>query len=210
MSTILQTPFVPENFPYLANRLLNYTLLMINSHPHRICEIEFYLNSSQHRDLYVHSHDDQTKKGTWYFHRFNNGTYKNGTFKGIDIALGSMGFQLCHSVVVESVHAAILIRTVIDINNKKIIEGPCKTVDHILSLSGYDSIMSFTENSSLGVLNNDRGLTLVEGNPNVLEPISFGPRIGLSDKYPEYRDKKYRFVIGPVKKEKKKLTPIII
>lgn len=210
MSTILQTPFVPENFPYIADRILNYTLLMINGHPHRICEIEFYLNSPQHRDLYVHGHDDQTKKGTWYFHRFNNGTYKNGTFKGVDIALGSTGLQLGPTAVAEPIHAAILIRTVIDINQKKFIEGPCRTVDHILRLSGHDSIMSFTGNQSLDVLNNDHGLTLVEGNPTVLEPILWGPRIGLSDKYPEYRDKKYRFVIGPVKKEKKKLTPMII
>lgn len=199
MATILQTPFVPENFPYLANKILNCTLLMVNGHPHRICEIEFYLNSAEHRDLYVHGHNDQTKKGTWYFHRFNNGTYKNANYKGVDIVFGS-----------DNVHGAILIRTVIDINQRRVIEGPCKIVDHILSLSGFDTVISFTNNNSLDVLNNNRGLVLVEGQPSVLEPIFWGPRIGLSDKFPEFRDKKYRFVIGPVKKEKKKLTPMIV
>ena len=200
MATILQTPFVPENFPYLADRILNYTLLMANGHPHRICEVEFYLNSAQHRDLYVHGHDDQTKKGTWYFHRHNNGTYKNANYKGVDIALGTGGQQ--------PTYAAILIRSVIDINQLQFIEGPCNTVHHILALSGADSVMTFTENQCLDVLNNKHGFVLVEGNPTEIEPILYGPRIGLSDKYPEYRDKKYRFVIGPVKKERKKLMLI--
>ena len=195
MATILSTPFVPENFPYLADRILNYTMLMIAGQPHRICEIEFYLNSPNHHDSYVHGHDDQTKKGTWYFHRFNNGTYKAGTFKGMDIVVGS-----------GDTHGAILIRAVVDVNGRKMIEGPCKTVDHILSLCGVDSIMTLTGNASLNVLDNARGVILVEGNPTKLEPISVGPRIGLSDKYPEYRNKPYRYVIGPVKKEKKKLT----
>ena len=55
METILDVPFYCQNFPYLANRILNYTVLMVNGFPHRICEIEFYLNSPYHRDLYVHS-----------------------------------------------------------------------------------------------------------------------------------------------------------
>lgn len=196
MASLLLTPFVPDNFSYLANRILNYTLLMVNGSPHRICEIEFYLNSPAHPDQYVHGHNDQTQKGTWYFHRFNNGTYKNGTFKGVDITFGS-----------EGIHAAILIRSVFDIQRRIFIEGPCKTVNHILALTGVDTIMNFTGNRSLNVFANQRGLVLVEGTPTQLEPILCGPRIGLSDKYPEYRSKKYRFVIGPVKKERKNLLP---
>jgi len=120
---ILQISCVPENFTYIADIILNHTLLMINGYPHRICEIEFYLNSESHPDEYVHCHEDQTKKGTWYFHRYNNGTYKNVTFKGLDIVLGS-----------ENIYAGILIRSIIDIKQKKLIEGPCRTVNHILSL----------------------------------------------------------------------------
>lgn len=194
MSSVWDIPFIPDNFQQIADRILNYTLLMIDNNPHRICEIEFYLNCTEHRDLYVHGHDDQTKTGTWYFHRFNNGTYKNGTFKGLDIVFGS-----------SNIFGAVLIRSIANLNDKKLIEGPCNTVNHILNLTGFDNILSFTENQSLNVLNNKHGLILIEGNPVKLEPISYGPRIGLSNKYPEYQNKKYRFVIGPVKKEKKKL-----
>ena len=211
MSTLFHIPFVPDNFHSIANKILNYTVLMINNNPHRICEIEFYLNSSEHRDLYVHGHDDQTKNGTWYFHRFNNGTYKNGTFKGLDIVFGfgeNFGVKEVHTGD-DRAFAAVLIRSIANLNERKLIEGPCNTVNHILALTGFDSVLSFTENQSLNILNNKRGLIIVEGKPEKLEPISYAPRIGLSNKYPEYQNKKYRFVIGPVKKEKKKLIPLI-
>lgn len=198
MATILTTPCVPENFPYLANRILNYTLLMINGKPHRICEIEFYLNSPSHPDSYVHGHVDQTKNGTWYFHRHGNGTYKNGTFRSMDLVLGS-----------GNTYAAVLFRSIIDIEQKKMISGPCLLVNHILALTGVDSILTLTNNTSLNVLQNDRGLILVEGNATNPDPISYGPRIGLSAKYPEYKDKKYRFTIGNIKKDKKTLIPLV-
>lgn len=205
MTSIFQTHFVPENFPYLANRILNYTLLMVNGNPHRICEIEFYLNSAAHPDSYVHGHIDQTNRGTWYFHRHNNGTYKGGTFKGVDIVTGYTTNDGTMINRPEGVYGAILIRSIIDINQRKFIEGPCRCVDHILALSGFDSIIAFTGNNSLNVLQNDRNFVLVEGNPSVIEPLMWGPRIGLSDKYPEYRDKPYRYIIGPVKKDRKKM-----
>jgi 3-methyladenine DNA glycosylase Mpg len=181
-------------FNYLADKILNYTVLMINGKIHRICEIEFYLNCTEHPDLYVHSHIDQTNKGTWYFHRYNNGTYKSGTYKGLDIVLGD-----------KNIYFGILIRSIYDVENKIFIEGPCKTVNHILSLYNLSTIDMLTNGKSLNILNNDKGLVLVEGNPTELEKIKIGPRIGLSDKYPEYKNKKYRYVIGNVKKDKKSL-----
>lgn len=197
MSIILQTPFVGENFPYLADRILNYTMLMINGNPHRICEIEFYLNSYEHPDPYVHGHVDQTKSATWYFHRHSTGTYKNGTFKGMDLVLGS-----------EGKYGAVLIRSLFDIKQRELIEGPCNCVKHILMSNGYsdNDIIGFTENESLNILSNKRNLILIEGYPEIKEIIKWAPRVGLSDKYPEYRNKLYRYIIGPVKKERKKMT----
>jgi len=62
----------------------------------------------------------------------------------------------------------------------------------------------------LNIIQNDKDFILVEGNPTHLESILYGPRIGLADKYPEYRNKKYRYVIGPIKKERKSLIQITI
>jgi 3-methyladenine DNA glycosylase Mpg len=196
---ISNIPLIPENFPQIANKILNYMLLMVNGHPHRICEIEFYLNSSDHPDSYVHSHKDQTKTGTWYFHRYKNGTYKNGTWKGVDIVLGS-----------EGIYGGILIRSLADFSHGKFIEGPCRCVNHILELSECDSIMTFTGNTSLSIVDNTRNFVLLDGTPEVIEPMMWGPRIGLKDGYPEYRNKPYRYSIGPVKKERKKMTNVSI
>ena len=45
---------------------------------------------------------------------------------------------------------------------------------------------------------------------NDIEEIYTGARIGLSDKYPEWRDAKYRFLIKPkmIRKGKKSLVPM--
>lgn len=198
MAAILVMPFIPDNFITLGDWMLNHTILMVAGCMHRICEVEFYLHSPQHPDQYVHGHTDQTHAGIWYFHRHNNRTYRNGTFKGLDLALGSKG-----------IHAAILIWSILDITRNIFIEGPCKVVNYILALYQTASIFDFTNNQSLNAFQNDKGLVLVEGTPTKIEPLLYGPRIGLSDKYPAYRDRKYRFVIGPVKKERKKLLQAV-
>lgn len=171
---------------------------MVNGHIHRICEVEFYLNSPEHLDHYVHGHEDQRKKGTWYFHRYNNGTYKSGTFKGMDLVLGS-----------GNTAGAVLIRSVFDINGRKFIEGPCNTVNHILALCGIDSIPTFTGGQSLNFLENHRGVFLIAGNIGTPDTIFWGPRYGLSNKYPEYKDRYYRFALNLVKKNKNKLKLLV-
>jgi hypothetical protein len=60
-------------------------------------------------DEYTHCNDDQLKYGYWYFHKFPNGSYKGGTFKGLDITLGNNKDKYC----------GILIRSIYDIENKK-------------------------------------------------------------------------------------------
>jgi hypothetical protein len=216
MASLLNIPFVPENFSYIANKILNNLIFIIMGIPHRICEIEFYLNSNRHQDLYIHGHTDQTIKGSWYFHRFNTGTYKNGTFKGMDIVLGSKVENKTArssndgSQSMSTIYGAILVRSIININTNTnvLIEGPCKTVDYILQQYKVDNISALTNNASLNILDNNKGLVLIDVENLPSESILHGPRIGLSDKYPDYRDRKYRFVIGSVKKEKKKLIPL--
>lgn len=198
MTSLLKTSFIPNNFQYLADRLLNYTLLMVNGYPHRICEVEFYLNSLEHPDNYVHRHIDQTKKGTLYFHRHTNGTYKSGTFKGMDIVFGS-----------EKIYGTVLVRSVFDINNKKFIEGPCNTVEHMLKLCDVKSIQELTLNQSLNFLDKSQKIILIDGDISTPDQIFCGPRYGLSDKYSEYKDKPYRFALSIVKKQKKKLALLI-
>jgi len=76
----------------------------------------------------------QTTCGVWYFHR-KGGTYKSGSFKGMDLACGDKA---------GNVFAGLLLRAVIDPLDK-LIEGPCLVVDKILELNGF--LERFQENS---------------------------------------------------------------
>ena len=78
-----------ENMLDIADRFFNQTIIVSNTVEYRIREIEFYLRSDDHQDEYTHCNQDQTEYGKWYFHKFKNGTYKVGTFKGLDLTLGS-------------------------------------------------------------------------------------------------------------------------
>ena len=77
-----------NEFSEIADILLNKSYLMINGNKYRLIEIEFYLHNDNHLDTYVHCDADQLLYKKFYFHKFKTGTYKAGTFKGLDITLG--------------------------------------------------------------------------------------------------------------------------
>jgi 3-methyladenine DNA glycosylase Mpg len=122
-----------EDFDELAEQILNKYQLVIAGVPYRIHEIEFYLSSEEYPDPYVHCDVMQKTIGKWYFHR-KGGSYKGGTFKGLDITFG------------ENCFGGILIRAIS--REDKIIDGPCRTVDEILRQNGSATIADFV---------NDRG-----------------------------------------------------
>lgn len=190
-----------EYFPQMADILFNHSVFVINEKRYRLAEIEFYLRSDNHPDLYTHQNPEQLRLHTIYFHRFGNGTYKGGTFKGMDFTFGSED---------DDVYFGVLIRSIIDIENDEIIEGPCKVVDRILSDYQYDKLIDFTRNKTLGLLKNKHDLVLEQDDDLEPENIYSGPRIGLSNKYPKYQNRNYRFAIfkNRIKKQKTKLTPI--
>ena len=73
------------NHHEVSNLILNHTVLCINNIIHRICEIEIYMRDINHNNEYVHYDADQKEYDKYYFHKFNNGTFKNRTFKGLDL-----------------------------------------------------------------------------------------------------------------------------
>lgn len=190
------TPLLPENFSYLADILLNKTSFLINKQKYRLIEIEFYYRNEEHNDEYVHSHPNQKEFGVFYFHRFHTNTYKGGTFKGLDIALGS-----------DNTYFGILIRS-IQRPDGIIIEGSCNIVTEILSQYQVDSILELTKNQQLSILSNDIGLILQRDDSLKSESLYKGPRVGLSDKYPAFKNVKYRFLTHKdhIKKQKKDLV----
>src|SRR5579871_4492522 len=158
------------DFSQFANYILNKTFISCNGHHLRICEIEFYLKSKEHPDPYVHDTPDQHTYGNWYFHKTGTGSYRGGTFKGLDITFGSADIAF-----------GVLIRSVYD-SKIGIIEGPCKSVNRILDLLEVKSIVDFTQGKLLGI-SHDK-LMLKELKEYDSQNVIRGPRIGLSDKYP--------------------------
>ncbi len=190
-----------DDFTREADILLNQTYLKINDHSYRLVEIEFYLKNIYHPDLYVHSNPEQLLKNKFYFHRFGNGTYKAGTFKGMDITFGDTDTDT---------YFGILIRAILDTETDKLIEGPCNVVNHILSKYDCDSIMALTKNSALSIQKNKLDFVLRRTAQFVPEPLYVGPRIGLSEKYEVFQTQPYRYVIfrNRIKKQKTKLLEL--
>jgi 3-methyladenine DNA glycosylase Mpg len=186
----------------IAESILNkHQLLVPNSDgeiiEYRICEIEFYVRNEGHDDEYTHQDDHQKTSGKWYFHRTKSGNYKGGTYKGVDLTLGN-----------EDTYFGVLIRSICSVEGETFIEGPCRCVNTILDLNDCKNVGDYMEDrtdppSARSTKNfhikRCRGLEKYD--------IYSGPRIGLSNKYPDFKGKPYRYVIqkDSVKKQKKTL-----
>jgi len=184
-------------FEQIANQLLNESYLKINNVKYRLVEIEFYLRNHLHLDMYVHANPEQLLNYVYYFHRFGNGTYKAGTFKGLDIVFGNDDADT---------YFGILIRSILNTDTDVLIEGPCNVVNHILNMYEYNSILDLTQNESVSIRKNDDNFILrstIEFDP---EQLYCGPRIGLSGNK-SYVDSPYRYCIyqNRIKKQKTKL-----
>jgi len=186
-------------FASISEILLNECYLLVNKNKYRLVEIEFYLKCNSHDDPYTHCDPDQLLMHTFYFHKFGNGTYKAGTFKGMDLTFGNKK---------ENAYFGILIRSIQNINTGVIIQGPCNTVNKILEEYHCDSILNFTNGKNLNIFDNDKKFILVPTSKLEKRQISHGPRIGLSAKYPEYHKRNYRFVTNKKNIIKNKSTLI--
>lgn len=188
-------------FDSIADIILNRRLLIVKNKKFRLTEIEMYLRNNNHNDEYVHCIDDQLNYKTFYFHKFKTGTYKSGTFKGMDLTFGDKD---------TNTYFGILIRSIKDCETNEIIEGPCNCVNRILKEYGMDSISQFTENKTLNILKNKHNF-IVKREIFDKEDIYKGPRIGLGDKYPEFKLRPYRYVIfkNSIKKQRKTLNILV-
>jgi hypothetical protein len=119
----------------IAKSLLQKYVLVVGDKEYRICEVEFYVNNDNHNDKYTHGDKNQKTFGKWYFHRYPNGAYKSGTYKGLDLTLGN-----------ENTFFGILIRSIYDDEEDEMTDGPCKTVNKILELNNCSDVKEYMEN----------------------------------------------------------------
>lgn len=169
----------------LAKSLLMKYVLVVNNKEYRLGEIEFYVNNLTHKDTYTHGDPNQKTYGKWYFHKYPNGSYKSGTYKGVDLTLGD-----------PETYFGVLIRSIYDTETDEMIEGPCKTVNKILESYGNSDVNEYmkTRNDPLSA-RSTKNFHLKRKTNLGEEQIYKGPRIGLSDKYPAWKNIHYRFLI---------------
>jgi 3-methyladenine DNA glycosylase Mpg len=213
--------YLPSDFEALAHQLLNESVLIVNSGAtttttlptkhYRLCEIEmYYKNRSDHNDEYVHGHQDQLKHAHFYFHRYHNGTYKAGTYKGMDITFGN-----------ENVYFGVLVRSIEDLDTGEFTEGPCRVVNKLLESFQVNNVKELfaTHFPSLQQISVDNprlqlssGVTTASQSPILStlteEKVYRGPRIGLSDKFPLFKNRPYRFAIK-IKKIRKERNTLV-
>lgn len=180
---------VEEIFTKYAKKLLNKKILVVKDIEYRICEIEMYYCNDIHPDKYTHCDEMQMEFGEFYPHRFKNGTYKAGTYKCLDIAYGDKETKTYYG---------ILIRSIQRIDTKEFFTGPCVCVRELLSKYDMNEFAEFIEKYDI---NKEFKLKKKE---MTKEKIYIGPRVGLGDKYPDYKEKNYRYAtnIKLIKKQK--------
>jgi hypothetical protein len=182
---------VEKIFKEYAEKLLNNSVLKIkkDNKTYRICEIEMYYVTKDHPDLYSHCSSEQLEFNKFYPHKFKNGTYKAGTYKCMDI---------CYGDKKTSTYFGILIRSIKDLANGQFFTGPCLCVNELLSHYSCKEFSDFDKKYSI-----DKEFT-IEDQKLEKEKIYIGPRVGLGEKYPDYKLKKYRYAthIKLIKKQK--------
>jgi len=190
-------------FSRLANRLLNRTQWLIAGEPHRLLDIEFYYQSTDHADPFAHADPIQAEAGRWYFHK-TYGAYRGGSFKGLDVTFGN-----------DAARAGILIRA-ISTERGAIVDGPSLVVDHVLSRMNATRIANL--DSRIGarrVWDRDSPLSLVDST-DLGRTILGCARVGLSlrrahlpGRWADFLLKPYRFVSEPAKLKKGKSQMVL-
>src|SRR5205823_1464943 len=160
-------------------------------HPHRITECEFYYRGPAHDDPFTHGDPVQVHAGRWYFHK-TAGTYRGGSFKGIDVTFGD-----------GTAKGGILLRGA-ETANGTLIDGPSLLVDHVLRLCGAASVAEL-DATIAGRLAWDGSNPLhFAENPAGGRGVLGCARVGLSlrrawpgSRMPAYLTRHYRFLTEP-------------
>ena len=193
MNLVIEDKNHQSEFEKLAFSLLADSVLLIKNHEYQICEIEFYLHSKNHPDTYTHQSEAQSQPNRWYFHKVGKG-YKEGTYKGLDVTFGTEGKS----------SGGILIRSIYDISNDKMVTGPSKVVDEILThfkLSKVFELAKELQKTDQDLLvDNLSELTIKEKKLEVKDlcstyRIGLKPKVAITKSFTDtYLMKDYRFV----------------
>lgn len=112
------------------------------------CEVELYaFRNGVYEDRFTHCDAQQSVAGSWYFHK-KGGTFKGGSFKGLDVTFGAPAGS--HGAAVS---VGVLIRSICPVSRKtasgeeepldpkRLVEGPSLVVDNVVAACGAASIV---------------------------------------------------------------------
>ncbi|KAF0973310.1 hypothetical protein FDP41_008517 [Naegleria fowleri] len=205
-----------EAFASVADYLLNHVELVAQGKTFRLAELEFYYTCPPfHNDPFNHCHSLQTTKGEWYFHQspsqINNDNYRGGNYKGLDLSIGCAKFK-----------GGILIRSMIQCSDEKLIEGPSLCVDEILTLYGCKTIhefvtKNFPKQRHFNALDETSAVHLRVSTTPKSDTFIRSARVGLTLKQEsnkkeriEFIFRPYRFCLRPEKMKKGKHLMAIV
>lgn len=167
-----------------------------------ICEVELYARRADtHDDAFTHADPLQYTSGGWYFHR-KGGTFKGGSFKGVDITAGCAECPvgaLIRSVCAAPTDAAAC--GTID----GLVDGPCLVVDAMLKAMGVAAIKDAVSPADGSLPVDAAHLSLVAAPPDVASAVAAAgllaaPRVGLIPRTADAIDfaaRLLRFVVVP-------------
>lgn len=191
-------------FQQIADLLLNNTTLNIAGQAHRLLEIEFYYNGPKHPDPFAHGDPIQKTQLRWYFHR-DEGSYRGGSFKGLDISFGST-----------NAFGGILIRT-IEKPDGSLVNGCSLCVDHILATTNSQNVAQLdAQLGSANISDSSKALHLLLDPSVEQRTVLTTARVGLTLKraykhkdMPEFIMKPYRFQTRPRDIKKGRIHTVI-
>lgn len=174
-------------FRRIADVLLNRAALVAGGVRHRLVEVEVYYHGPGHLDVFAHRDPVQLFPGRWYFHK-TRGTYRGGSFKGLDLAFGD-----------GTAHAGVLFRG-LESPSGALLDGPSLLVDHLLRTTGFPTVAALDGAIAERVAWDETSpLALVPAESPIDRDILATARVGLSLKYrtPKPGDPALAFVVRP-------------
>ena len=210
LATLLQKPahwnesIAEEWFSNIAGHLLNHSRLLAGGEMHRLVEVECYYHGPGHFDPFAHRDPIQLETGRWYFHR-TGGTYRSGSFKGIDLSFGD-----------GTAYNGFLIRG-LEKPDGELVDGPSLVVDYLLGKTATKTVAELArriDNQRAWEPENPVGLAPHTATETL--PIYRSARVGLSLKranrqptMSEFLLRRYRFLTEPRRTAKGKVLLVL-
>jgi hypothetical protein len=179
-------------FAAIAERLLARSTLVVGGKPYRFHELEFYYHGREHADPFTHRDPWQQTCARWYFHR-DGGTYRGGTYKGLDITFGPEGD-----------YGGILVRS-LGSDDGELINGCSLCVDRLLACTGYQDVASLARAVEEHPIDTTTSALTIRDDETIPPAgIWRSARVGLTlkrvERFPEmvgYIARPYRFLDAP-------------